>query len=160
MPFGRFPGADALLGPEMRSTGEVMGIAESFPAAYMKTQMAIDYAEPEGGVAFISVNDQDKRAVAFIARELVRLGFSLLATEGTSAVLRASGVPCEVTGEISLMINTPLGVATRDDGYELRRAAVRHGITYATTLAAAQALIAGMQAARAGELDVAPLQEL
>ena len=155
---------------------EVMGIAESFPAAYMKTQMAIDYAEPEGGVAFISVNDQDKRAVAFIARELVRLGFSLLATEGTAAVLRASGVPCEVTGkihegassvvdaiaagEISLMINTPLGVATRDDGYELRRAAVRHGITYATTLAAAQALIAGMQAARAGELDVAPLQEL
>ena len=100
MPFGRFPGADALLGPEMRSTGEVMGIAESFPAAYMKTQMAIDYAEPEGGVAFISVNDQDKRAVAFIARELVRLGFSLLATEGTAAVLRASGVPCEVTGKI------------------------------------------------------------
>ena len=108
----------------------------------MKTQMAIDYAEPEGGMAFISVNDQDKRAVAFIARELVRLGFSLLATEGTAAVLRASGVPCEVTGkihegkssvvdaiaagEISLMINTPLGVATRDDGYELRRAAVRH----------------------------------
>ena len=176
MPFGRFPGADALLGPEMRSTGEVMGIAESFPAAYMKTQMAIDYAEPEGGVAFISVNDQDKRAVAFIARELVRLGFSLLATKGTAAVLRASGVPCEVTGkihegassvvdaiaagEISLMINTPLGVATRDDGYELRRAAVRQGITYATTLAAAQALIAGMQSARAGELDVAPLQEL
>lgn len=176
MPFGRFPGADALLGPEMRSTGEVMGIAESFPAAYMKTQMAIDYAEPEDGMAFISVNNQDKRAVAFIARELVRLGFSLLATEGTAAVLRASGVPCEVTGkihegassvvdaiaagEISLMINTPLGVATRDDGYELRRAAVRHGITYATTLAAAQALIAGMQAARAGELDVAPLQEL
>ncbi|WP_288240378.1 carbamoyl-phosphate synthase large subunit [uncultured Bifidobacterium sp.] len=176
MPFGRFPGADALLGPEMRSTGEVMGIAKSFPAAYMKTQMAIDYAEPEGGMAFISVNDQDKRAVAFIARELVRLGFSLLATEGTSAVLRASGVPCEVTGkihegkssvvdaiaagEISLMINTPLGMSTRDDGYELRRAAVRHGITYATTLAAAQALIAGMQAARAGELDVAPLQEL
>lgn len=124
----------------------------------MKTQMAIDYAQPQGGMAFISVNDQDKRAVAFIARELVRLGFSLLATEGTSAVLRASGVPCEVTGkihegkssvvdaiaagEISLMINTPLGVATRDDGYELRRAAVRHGITYATTLAAAQALIA------------------
>ena len=176
MPFGRFPGADALLGPEMRSTGEVMGIAESFPAAYMKTQMAIDYAEPEGGVAFISVNDQDKRAVAFIARELVRLGFSLLATKGTAAVLRASGVPCEVTGkihegassvvdaiaagEISLMINTPLGVATRDDGYELRRAAVRQGITYATTLAAAQALLAGMQSARAGELDVAPLQEL
>ncbi len=176
MPFGRFPGADALLGPEMRSTGEVMGIAESFPAAYMKTQMAIDYAEPDGGMAFISVNDQDKRAVAFIARELVRLGFSLLATEGTAAVLRASGVPCEVTGkihegkssvvdaiaagEISLMINTPLGMSTRDDGYELRRAAVRHGITYATTLAAAQALIAGLQAARAGELDVAPLQEL
>ena len=176
MPFGRFPGADALLGPEMRSTGEVMGIAESFPAAYMKTQMAIDYAEPAGGTAFISVNDQDKRAVAFIARELARLGFSLLATEGTAAVLRASGVPCAVTGkihegagsvvdaiaagEISLMINTPLGVATRDDGYELRRAAVRHGITYATTLAAAQALIAGMEASRSGELDVVPLQEL
>lgn len=98
--FGRFPGADALWALEMRSTGEVMGIAESFPAAYMKTQMAIDYAEPEGGVAFISVNDQDKRAVAFIARELVRLGFSLLATKGTAAVLRASGVPCEVTGKI------------------------------------------------------------
>ena len=106
--------------------------------------MAIDSADPEGGVAFFSVYDQDKRAVAFIARELVRLGFSLLATTGTAAVLRASGVPCEVTGkihegassvvdaiaagEISLMINTPLGVATRDDGYELRRAAVRPGI--------------------------------
>ena len=142
----------------------------------MKTQMAIDYAEPGGGVAFISVNDQDKRAVAFIARELVRLGFSLLATEGTAAVLRASGVPCGVTGkshegassvvdaiaagEISLMINTPLGVATRDDGYELRRPAVRHGITYATTLAAAPAPLAGMQAPRPGEPDVAPLPHL
>ena len=142
----------------------------------MKTQMAIDYAEPEGGVAFISVNNQDKRAVAFIARELVRLGFSLLATEGTAAVLRASGVPCEVTGkihegassvvdaiaagEISLMINTPLGVATRDDGYELRTEAVKHGITQVTNLAGAQAMVAGMEAARARKLPVVALQDL
>ena len=176
MPFGRFPGADALLGPEMRSTGEVMGVADSFPAAYVKTQQAIDYALPAGGTAFLSVNDQDKRSVAFIARELVRLGFSLLATEGTAAVLAASGIPCEVTGkihdgessvaeriaagEVTFMVNTPLGSATRDDGYELRRAAVRHGITYATTIAGAQAMMAGMEAARAGELTVEPLQEM
>ena len=176
MPFGRFPGADALLGPEMRSTGEVMGCAGSFPAAYMKTQMAIDYDQPAHGTAFISVNDQDKRAVSFIARELARLGFRLLATEGTAAVLAASGIPCEVTGkihegkssvaeriasgEITLMVNTPLGSATRDDGYELRRAAVRHGITYATTLAGAQAMIAGMEAARGGALGVCSLQDM
>ncbi len=176
MPFGRFPGADALLGPEMRSTGEVMGIAGSFPAAYVKTQLAISYALPQGGTAFLSVNDQDKRSVAFIARELARLGFRLLATEGTAAVLAASGVPCEVTGkihegkssvadriadgEITFMLNTPLGSVTRDDGYALRHAAVRHGITYATTIAGAQAMIAGMEAARGGALSVCSLQDM
>ena len=101
MPFGRFPGADdALLGPEMRSTGEVMGIAESFPAAYMKTQMAIDYAEPEGGVAFISVNDQDKRAVALSPESLCASASRFWPPRAPMAVLRASGVPCEVNRQI------------------------------------------------------------
>ena len=90
MPFGRFPGADVVLGPEMKSTGEVMGIAENFPAAYAKTQLAIDYSLPRGGKAFISVCDRDKRGVISIARDLANLGFDLVSTSGTAKALRAA----------------------------------------------------------------------
>ena len=184
MPWGRFPGARVILGPEMKSTGEVMGIAPTVPAAYAKTQFAIDYAMPEGGLAFVSVNDGDKRAIVSLIRDVERMGFSIVATQGTAKVLRASGIDClEVSkiheadaadgegerpsaldlirdGKISLIINTPFGTATRSDGYEIRSAAVRHGICHTTTLAGAQAMIAGMEAARQGTVGVIALQDL
>ena len=184
MPWGRFPGARVILGPEMKSTGEVMGIAPTVPAAYAKTQFAIDYAMPEGGLAFVSVNNGDKRAIVSLIRDVERMGFGIVATQGTAKVLRASGIDClEVSkiheadaadgegerpsaldlirdGKISLIINTPFGTATRSDGYEIRSAAVRHGICHTTTLAGAQAMIAGMEAARQGTLNVIALQDL
>ena len=184
MPWGRFPGARVILGPEMKSTGELMGIAPTVPAAYAKTQFAIDYAMPEGGLAFVSVNDGDKRAIVSLIRDVERMGFGIVATQGTAKVLRASGIDClEVSkiheadaadgegerpsaldlirdGKISLIINTPFGTATRSDGYEIRSAAVRHGICHTTTLAGAQAMIAGMEAARQGTVGVIALQDL
>ena len=175
MPFGRFPGTDIKLGPEMKSTGEVMGIANTFPAAFAKTQLAIDYALPNGGCAFISVNDRDKRSIASIARDVERLGFGIVATSGTARTLRSSGVECEevskiheggsnvieriAAGDITLIINTPFGNHTRGDGYEIRTAAVRHGVTHVTTIAGAQALVAGMEACRKRALDVVALQD-
>ncbi len=176
MPWGRFPGTDVVLGPEMKSTGEVMGIARNFPAAYLKTQIAIDYETPTGGTAFISVNDRDKRSLIPIARDISRMGFSIVATSGTARALRAVGIDCEEVGKlyegenttidrianggVDLIINTPMGSVTRDDGYELRTAAVRHGVTYVTTLAAAQALVAGMDVAESSGLDIVALQDL
>ena len=176
MPFGRFPGADTVLGPEMKSTGEVMGIAGNFPAAFAKTQLAISYALPEGGTVFISVCDRDKRSIVSIARDIVRLGFKVVATAGTARALRATGVDCEevkkvhegspnvldriASGEIALMINTPFGHATRADGYELRLEAVKHGVTHVTNLAGAQAMVAGMEMARENGLTVVALQDL
>ena len=176
MPFGRFPGADTVLGPEMKSTGEVMGIARNFPVAFSKTQLAISYALPEGGTVFISVCDRDKRSIVSIARDIVRLGFKVVATGGTARALRAAGVECEevkkihegepnvsdliANGEISLMINTPFGHATRADGYELRLEAVKHGITQVTNLAGAQAMVTGMEVSRADGLDIVALQDL
>ncbi len=176
MPWGRFPGTNVVLGPEMKSTGEVMGVARNFPAAYMKTQLAIDYVPAEGGYVFISVNDRDKRNVIQIARDLHRLGFSILATKGTAQTLRAAGVDCKgigkihegdndilhmiADGDVTLIINTPLGSATRDDGYEIRAAAVRHGVTYVTTLAAAQALVAGIEVSKLGDYETIALQDL
>ncbi len=178
MPFGRFPGADTILGPEMKSTGEVMGVARTFPAAYAKTQMAISYnlPKPRNGYIFISVNDRDKRHIGSIAQDYLRLGFDLVATEGTARVLRALGIPVKTVrrvsqpspnigdmvanGEIALMINTPYGHDTRDDGYYLRLQAVRHGVTNITTLAPAQALASAMETARMGELPIIALQDL
>ncbi len=182
MPFGRFPGADTVLGPEMKSTGEVMGIAKNFPEAYIKTQLAVGYELPTEGerIAFISVRDEDKRAIGQIAFDVMRLGFKLAATRGTAKTLRALGLPVtEVTrvceseddkdsrivklissGAVKLIINTPSGEGTYSDGFVLRTAAVQHGITYVTTLSAAQAMVIGMEAARNGDgLSVRSLQE-
>ena len=176
MPFGRFPGADVVLGPEMKSTGEVMGIARNFPAAYAKTQLAISYELPQEGTVFISVRDRDKRSIIPIARDIARLGFKIVATSGTERALSAAGIDCELvkkvregspnvidriaSGEVTLMINTPFGHETRSDGYELRAAAVRHGLTYVTTLSAAQAFVAGMEVSREAGFDVVALQDL
>ena len=176
MPFGRFAGSDVVLGPEMKSTGEVMGISSTFPAAYAKTQLAISYKMPQEGTAFISVADRNKRSIVSIARDFTRMGFSVVSTKGTAKTLAASGVPCQVVlkisegspniadmiadGQVQMMINTPYGHGARDDGYELRTAAVRHGVTYATTIAAAQAFAAAMEVARADGLEVIALQDL
>ncbi len=183
MPWGRFPGAEVILGPEMKSTGEVMGIAKSYPEAYAKTQLAIDYElpTPENGRVFISVCDRDKLHILGLARILRHLGFELLSTEGTARVLRGGNVPCEVVGKISasddsdepgildmiadgqiaFIINTPYGPGSRGDGYRLRTEAVRRGVTCVTALAAANAYVSALEARSFGDsLDVVALQDL
>ncbi len=176
MPFGRFPGADVVLGPEMKSTGEVMGVGRSFPEAYAKTQLAIDYSLPTEGTCFISVNDRDKRAVLPIARDLANLGFKIVSTAGTAKALRAAGIDVEVVrrmsemhpnigdliagGEVSFMINTPGGAGTRNDGFKLRAAAVRHGLCYVTTLSAASAFVSAIQLVQRSKLEAYALQDL
>ncbi len=176
MPFGRFPGSDVVLGPEMKSTGEVMGIAPNFPAAYIKTQLSISYDMPTSGIVFISVNDRDKRDIVPIARDIARLGFKIVATEGTARALQALGINCEeiekihkgshsiidriASGDISFVINTPFGTASHGDGYQIRSAAVQFGITYATTLAGAQAMVSGMEVIAESGLDIIALQDL
>jgi len=176
MPFGRFPGSDSVLGPEMKSTGEVMGVSHDFPGAYAKSQLAIDYSLPTSGAAFVSVSDRDKRGIVSVAKMLHGLGFSILSTHGTARALRAAGVPVtEVlkkhegrpnivdaikNGEIQLVINTPFGRETRSDGYHIRTAAVQHGITNITTMSAAFAVVQAIEAVKAGRLDVIALQDL
>ena len=175
MPFGRFPGTDSILGPEMKSTGEVMGVAFDFPSAYAKSQLAIDYSLPTEGTAFVSVCDRDKRAIVPVARHLQSLGFRILSTRGTARLLRAAGVPVDevrkvhegrpnivdaiVNGEVQLVINTPFGRETRSDGYHIRTAAVQHGVSNITTLAAAQASAQAIDAIKRGGLSVIALQD-
>ncbi len=175
MPFGRFPGADSVLGPEMKSTGEVMGVAGDFPAAYAKSQLAIDYSLPTSGTAFISVCDRDKRQIGSLAKHLQVLGFAIMSTRGTAKVLRAAGIPVvEVlkkhegrpnvldeiaNGNVQLVINTPFGQETRSDGYHIRSAAIRHGITNITTLPAASAIVQAIEAVKEGRLGVCALQD-
>ena len=179
MPWGRFPGAEVILGPEMKSTGEVMGIAKSYPEAYAKTQLAIDYRlpTPADGKVFISVCDRDKRHILSHARILRHLGFDIVSTEGTARVLAGGNVKCEVVekisgphggerenvgdmiaeGKIAFVINTPYGPGSRSDGYLLRTEAVRRGVTCLTALSAAGAFIAAVEAAREdGEGAAAP----
>jgi carbamoyl-phosphate synthase large subunit len=175
MPFGRFPGADSVLGPEMRSTGEVMGVAGDFPSAYAKSQLAIDYSLPTSGTAFISVCDRDKRSIVPVAQHFTSLGFRILSTRGTARLLRASGIPVEevrkvhegrpnivdsiVNGEVQLVINTPFGRETRSDGYHIRTAAVQHGVSNITTLAAALASVQAIEVIKHGSLDARALQD-
>ncbi len=175
MPFGRFPGVDSVLGPEMKSTGEVMGVAADFPTAYGKSQLAIDYSLPREGAAFISVCDRDKRAIVPVARQLHALGFKIMSTRGTARLLQTAGIPVEqvrkvhegrpnvvdriVNGDVHLVINTPFGRETRSDGYHIRTAAVQHGVSNITTLAAAQASVAAIEAIIHGNPGVIALQD-
>ncbi len=176
MPWSRFPGADVVLGPEMKSTGEVMGIDKTFPKAYAKTREAIDYQVPQSGTVFVSVCDRDKRSVAPVALSLVNLGYDLVATRGTAKTLRAAGIPCEVVKPISegspniidmmaedkiaFLINTPKGHSSRGDGFRMRSEAVSRGIDMATTMSGAVALVQAIAALRQGPLDVYALQDL
>ncbi len=174
-PFNKFPGVDIILGPEMRSTGEVMGIADSFPMAFAKSQIAANSALPKEGTVFISVNDRDKHEIAAVARALVELGYHLLSTRGTAKALRAAGVEVQEipklqegrpnlidymkNGEVDLVINTPSGKGARTDEGRIRSAAVMNRVTCITTLAAAEAAVEACKALRKGELTVKPLQD-
>ncbi len=156
-PFIKFQGVDPILGPEMKSTGEVMGVGRSFGEAFAKSQLAASVILPQGGQAFISVRDVDKVAVVEIARDLVTLGFSLLATRGTQKVLSDAGVDCQQVNkvaegsphivdmikndEIALIVNTTEGRQAVADSREIRRAALNHQVNYTTTLAAARATV-------------------
>ena len=174
-PFVRFPGVDTILGPEMKSTGEVMGAADTFGAAYAKAQLAAGQRLPDQGIAFISVNDEDKANVLPIASDLAGLGFSLLATRGTAAYLRAHGLDVELVykvnegrphigdrllnREIDLVVNTPLGRESFFDDRTLRRIATVLGLPCVTTLTGAAAAVSAIRAVREEALDVRPLQD-
>ncbi|HEV7937786.1 MAG TPA: carbamoyl-phosphate synthase large subunit [Solirubrobacteraceae bacterium] len=177
LPFDRFDGADSLLGPEMRSTGEVMGIARDFPTAFAKAQAAAGSPLPSAGTAFISVTDSDKPGVFAVAQILHDNGFRILATGGTAEAIARMGVPVKKInkisegsphvvdwierGEVNLIVNTPTGSGARSDGWEIRRSAVAHGIPCLTTLSAGvSAARAIAQAIKLGEPDVLSLQEL
>jgi carbamoyl-phosphate synthase large subunit len=174
LPFQKFPGVDARLGPEMRSTGEVMGHASSFGHAYAKAQMAANAPLPAGGRVFISVNPYDKNAVLKIAHDFHQLGFTLLATVGTAQTLREHGLPVQPinkvsegsphivdairSGEISLIINTPRGSTAHADGSLIRGAAVAYGVPMITTLTGATAAVQGIRSVREKVLRVRSLQ--
>jgi carbamoyl-phosphate synthase large subunit len=174
-PFSKLPGVDLLLGPEMRSTGEVMGIADSFGMAFAKAQASADGALPESGAVFLTVNDPDKPALTPLARRFHELGFRLLATQGTARHLAAHGIPAErvlkvyegrpnavdllASGEVQLLVNTPLGKLTQRDDYILRQAALRRRVPYTTTMSAAGAACDAIAALRSGVREVRSLQE-
>jgi carbamoyl-phosphate synthase large subunit len=174
-PFVRFPGVDTILGPEMKSTGEVMGGASNFGVAFAKAQLAVGQRLPEKGSAFISVNNSDKPTVLPVARDLVDLGFRIVATRGTAAYLRAHGVPVEVVfkvnegrphvadqilnGQIDLVINTPLGRESFFDDRAVRRVAMIHNVPCITTLTGATATVSAIRAMRSQGLDVRALQD-
>jgi carbamoyl-phosphate synthase large subunit len=174
-PFGKFPGQDILLGPEMRSTGEVMGIDKDWGLAYAKSQMAAMPALPRGGKVFIGVRDSDKMRVVPVARKFAGLGFELCATAGTAKVLQEAGLTVQLlfkvqegrpncldlikNGEVQLIINTPAGKTPRVDEVKIRTAAVLHRIPIMTTLAGAKAAALGIETLCEKGLSVEPLQE-
>ncbi|MGH7582113.1 MAG: carbamoyl-phosphate synthase large subunit [Gemmatimonadales bacterium] len=174
-PFSKFPGVDTRLGPEMRSTGEVMGIADSFGMAFAKAQASADGNLPLEGSILVTVNDHDKPTVVPIARRFHELGFRILATSGTQRYLRARGVPAErvfkvyegrpngidlmVSGQVHLLVNTPLGKLTQQDDYAMRRAALQHGVPYTTTMSAASAACDAIIAMKSRKLEVRSIQE-
>ncbi|HEV7942089.1 MAG TPA: carbamoyl-phosphate synthase large subunit [Solirubrobacteraceae bacterium] len=177
MPFDRFDGADAVLGPEMRSTGEVMGIARDFPTAFAKAQAAAGVPLPASGTAFISVTDSDKSGAVAIAQLVHDAGFAIVATRGTAEAITRMGVPVTPLnkigegsphvvdwierGDVDLVVNTPTGSGARSDGWEIRNAATRRGIPCLTTLAAGiSAARAIARAGTAGEPEVLCLQRL
>ncbi|MBT6095787.1 MAG: carbamoyl-phosphate synthase large subunit [Rhodospirillaceae bacterium] len=173
-PFARFPGVDTILGPEMKSTGEVMGLDEDFPRAFAKSQLGAGNKLPLNGTVFISVKDRDKSAAATVARRLVDLGFKLMATGGTQKFLSEQGLEvarvnkvlegrphCEdavVNGDVCLVINTTEGAQAIADSFSIRRSAVTNNVPHYTTMTAAFAAADGIEALKSATLEVAPLQ--
>jgi carbamoyl-phosphate synthase large subunit len=174
-PFSKFRGVDIILGPEMRSTGEVMGIDDSFAVAFAKSQLAASAALPKSGTVFISVADRDKKEVIPIARALAEMGYRIFATGGTAQSLRNNSVPVEEVmklnegrpnlldhmknGAVHLIINTPSGRGSRPDEVRIRVEAVAHRVTCITTISAAHAAVEACKALRAQELTVTALQD-
>ena len=175
-PFNKFRGVDTILGPEMRSTGEVMGIASTFGLAFAKAQLAAGQRLPLEGTVFISVNDHDKRHLAFVVQDLLAAGLKVVATRGTTAALASAGIEVESvykvnegrpnivdlikTGKVDLVINTPLGRESFWDEKSIRRAAIRYNIACITTLSAASAAARGIRAMAGHPADVGALQDL
>jgi len=173
-PFARFPGVDLILGPEMKSTGEVMGLDTDFGRAFAKSQLGSGTSLPFEGRVFVSVRDQDKRALVEPCRQLFEMGFGLIATNGTAQALGAQGLPVTrinkvsegrphivdlmLSGGIQLVFNTTEGAQAIADSFSLRRTALTNGIPYYTTVAGARAAVQAIKALRAGNLEVAPLQ--
>ncbi len=176
LPFSRFAGADTVLGPEMKSTGEVMGVAKDFPEAFGKAQAAAGVELPTSGTVFITVTDVDKPAATGLATLLHGLGFEIIATGGTAQAISRMGIPVETInkladgsphvvdyverGEVDLVINTPTGFGARSDGYEIRNAATRKGIPCITTMTGASAAARAISAHQSAGSDVLSLQEL
>jgi carbamoyl-phosphate synthase large subunit len=175
-PFRRFPGTDPVLGPEMKSTGEVMGVSSAFGNAFAKAWLGAGHKLPQTGTAFLSVHDRDKPPLLPIARRLAELGFQLAATAGTAVFLESHGLEVRtmlkvhearphvvdhmINGEIALVINTPLGRASHEDDGAIRRAALKHDIPCITTLSGATAAAEGIAALQKDGLSVRPLQEI
>jgi carbamoyl-phosphate synthase large subunit len=175
-PFNKFRGVDTILGPEMRSTGEVMGISSTFGLAFAKAQLAAGQRLPQQGTVFLSVNDHDKRHVAFVVQDLLAAGLKVVATRGTAAALASAGIEVESvykvnegrpnivdlikTAKVDLVINTPLGRESFYDEKSIRRAAVRYNIPCITTLSAASAAARGIRAMAGHKVEVAALQDL
>jgi carbamoyl-phosphate synthase large subunit len=175
-PFNKFRGVDTILGPEMRSTGEVMGISSDFGIAFAKAQLAAGQRLPLSGTVFISVNDHDKRHVGQVAKDLVAAGLRIVATRGTATALKRAGIEVDAvykvnearpnivdlikTGKVNMLINTPLGRESFYDEKSIRRAAVRYNVPCITTLSAASAAARGIRAMAGHGHDVAALQDL
>jgi carbamoyl-phosphate synthase large subunit len=173
-PFNRFPGVDIILGPEMKSTGEVMGLDRDFPRAYAKAQLGAGLALPVSGTAFLSVRERDKAQAVNLARRLVGLGFKVIATRGTQAALAAAGIPADavnkvaegrphcvdqmISGNVQMVINTTEGSQSHKDSFTIRRTALTRNICHFTTLSGAEAAVSAIGGLKNGALDVAPLQ--
>ena len=173
-PFARFVGVDTILGPEMKSTGEVMGLDASFERAFAKSQLGAGVKLPGAGTVFISVRDGDKVGLVPMARRLTEMGFEVMATRGTAARIRDAGLPVKVVnkvlegrphcvdaiegGEVQLVINTASGAQSVTDSFAIRRTALTNGVPHYTTIAGARAAVGAIAALKAGTLEVAPLQ--
>jgi len=175
-PFLKFPGVDVLLGPEMKSTGEVMSSAVSFEEAFLKGLLASYHRLPKTGTAFISVRDSDKTKIIELSKELKRLGFRIVATHGTAAFLRKHSIVCSginkvkegqphivdaiINSEIDLLINTTDGASAISDSYSIRRSALQAGVPYFTTLTAAKAAVRSLEIWIKGDFELFALQDL
>ena len=173
-PFARFPNVDTILGPEMKSTGEVMGLDASFERAFAKSQLGAGIILPQAGTVFLSVKDADKKGLPGLARRLVEMGFGILATRGTAACIREAGLPVAVvnkvlegrphcvdairSGDVQLVVNTASTPQSVADSFAIRRSALTHGVPHYTTMAGARAAVHAIAALRSGTLEVAPLQ--
>jgi carbamoyl-phosphate synthase large subunit len=174
-PFIKFPGVDALLGPEMRSTGEVMGIDTDFPIAYAKAQLAAGMLLPKEGAALLSIKDSDKEALVPVAAKLHEMGFTLIATGGTRDHLEANGIPAQfvkkvregrphvvdaiINGDVKLVINTVEGVESIADSYTIRRSSIDRMVAYFTTVPGARAAVLGIEALKMENWDVKAIQD-